>query len=343
MLDTEKFCRNCSYPISDSAKYCSMCSQKNTDGRVPVSVFIKDFFANLFNIDSKLFLTFFAVFIPGKLTVEYFSGKHKSYASPVRLFLYAGITLFAFVIIKTSDIEFGGSKVDMIKDAEEIKFRTILKDNIKSYQNNFLDTTEYHQTDSLYKWISLDIGRRSSDSVGLIKIFDNDQNVRVSRRDLAELPVDSILTKYNFQPGIESIITTQVIKAMQDGRGLFHYFIGKLPIMIFLMMPFLALILKLLYVRRKHYFVEHLVFSFHYHTFAFIITLILVLLGKHLLGWPLALMIVSIFVYQFMAMLRFYQQGFFKTLIKFFLVNFGYMFLVVFFFMIAVFFSFFLF
>ena len=101
------------------------------------------------------------------------------------------------------------------------------------------------------------------------------------------------------------------------------------------MMPFLALILKLLYVRRDFYYVEHLIFSFHYHAFAFLITSGLILFGKYLSGW-IAVPIVGIFVYQFIAMRKVYEQGFFKTFIKFWVLFFLYQILVIFFFVIAV-------
>ena len=345
METPEKFCRNCNHPIGSDAKYCSQCSQKNTDGRIPVWEFLQDFFANMFNIDSKLFLTFFALFIPGKLTVEYFKGKHKSYASPVRLFLYAGITLFAIVIAKTQDVDFGVNQDYYSKKAEQVRLKKIIKDNIKRYQSEFQqDTTEYYQSDSLMRWMTKEVGSTSgNDSINLIQFFDKTKVEKIATLDFVNLSTDSILTKYNIENSFECMVVSQQIKTLKDGKGLFHFFISKLPIMIFFMMPFLALNLKVLYARRNFYFVEHLVFSFHYHTFAFIVTLILVLLGSYFHGLLLAAFIVSIFVYQFIAMKRFYKQSFFKTLFKFLLLNFVYMFLVIFFFVIAVGISFLLF
>ena len=80
-------CRNCQTEMPEQSLYCPKCSQKNTDGRVPILSFVKDILENVFSLDSKLFKTSLGLFIPGKLTNEFFTGKHKSFATPSRLFL----------------------------------------------------------------------------------------------------------------------------------------------------------------------------------------------------------------------------------------------------------------
>ncbi len=329
-------CLNCGCILPENAKYCPDCSQKNTDGRVPVWTFVTDFIANLFNIDSKLIRTFLALFIPGKLTKEYFQGKHKSYANPVRLFLYAGVTLFAVVIWKTSDISFGVDKTFYQKQADEVHIRQVLEDKVDIYRETFQDTADYYQTDSLKKWVLQELDTGAGDSITLQNIFGEDKQVNVSTMDFVDLSTDSLLAKYGITSSYDTFVLSRQIKSMKDGRGLFHFFIGKLPIMIFFMMPFLALILLILYARHNYFFVEHLVFSFHTHTFAFIITLVLVSTGQYLPGLAIAALIIGIFVYQFLAQKRYYEQGFWKTLLKFLLLNFVYMFLVTLFFTLAV-------
>lgn len=334
--DETKNCLNCEYPLAPDAKYCPQCSQKNTDGRVPVWAFIKEFFANLLNIDSKFFQTFQALFIPGRLTVAYFAGRHKSFANPVRLFLFMGITLFAAVVWKTSDIDFGVDKSRYQKRADIVQLRKVLKEQVDRYQSTYQDTSEYYKTDSLKSWILSEIDNGAGDSLYLQNIIGDSKRIKVSAIDFVELPVDTLIKKYNVAPGYDSYILKQQIKTMKNGRGLFHFFIGKLPIMIFFMMPFLALILLVLYARHNYYFVEHLVFSFHTHTFAFLVTLILVLTGKWLNGWLIAALIISNFVYQFLAQKKYYAQGFWKTFLKFWLLNFIYVFVVSVFFFLSV-------
>jgi ABC-type multidrug transport system permease subunit len=88
--------------------------------------------------------------------------------------------------------------------------------------------------------------------------------------------------------------------------------------------------MKLLYIRRKRYYVEHLIFGFHFHAFAFIILGIIALAYFEIPEWLLGILIFTIFAYLFLAMKRFYQQGIFKTFVKFCAVILGYLFAAIF-------------
>ncbi len=123
----------------------------------------------------------------------------------------------------------------------------------------------------------------------------------------------------------------------------------SLPQMLFISLPLLALLLKLLYFRRKEfYYVNHAIFSIHLYIFIFIAMLFL--FGMSRLndqlnwGWITFLktaIILSLFFYEYKAMRNFYQQGRGKTILKYLLLN-G-MFLIVIFvlFTVFLFFSFF--
>ena len=90
-------CGNCAHPISEAAKFCSNCGQKNTDGRISISSFFSVFFSTVFNLESKFFQSISHIFIPGKLTLEYFKGKHKRYFHPVRFFIVSALLLLASI------------------------------------------------------------------------------------------------------------------------------------------------------------------------------------------------------------------------------------------------------
>ncbi len=96
--------------------------------------------------------------------------------------------------------------------------------------------------------------------------------------------------------------------------------------MVLVLMPVLALVLKLLYLRRDKYYVEHLVFLFHYHAAVFVCLTLYVLLLKHLpsllvIGVPLACTL-----YLLLAMKYYYQQSWLKTLGKYMAFLFTYLF-----------------
>ena len=99
------------------------------------------------------------------------------------------------------------------------------------------------------------------------------------------------------------------------------------PVALFFLVPAYALLLKLLYVRKKLYYVEHLVFAMHLHAFSFLALTALLLAPET--TWLGTTLLVVMTVYYYAALLRYYAQGWFKTLVKMGLLTVGYTFLIV--------------
>ena len=77
--------------------------------------------------------------------------------------------------------------------------------------------------------------------------------------------------------------------------------------------PMFALLLKLLYVRRRRYYVEHFVFGLLTHAFSFLLLTVTLLMPD---VFDAALLLWTV-VYFYVAMKRFYGQGWLKTLAKY--------------------------
>jgi len=103
--------------------------------------------------------------------------------------------------------------------------------------------------------------------------------------------------------------------------------IEELPKVMFLLLPVYALLLKLIYIRRKRYYIEHFVFALHVHAISFtLFSLVLIYRAD------LFVLVVSfaIALYVWLAMKRVYAQGYFMTTLKWLLLGFTYMILVTF-------------
>jgi len=106
-------------------------------------------------------------------------------------------------------------------------------------------------------------------------------------------------------------------------------FLHSFPKILFWSLPFFALILNMLYFRRKQYFyVDHGIFTIHVYCANFILILIMVLLSKLAnwlqWGWLEAIVGILIFliclymlIYLYKAMRGFYQQRRAKTFLKY--------------------------
>jgi hypothetical protein len=131
------------------------------------------------------------------------------------------------------------------------------------------------------------------------------------------------------------------------GKAFKSALVHSIPQMLFISLPLLALILKLLYVRRKQfYYVSHGIFGLHFYIFVFIAMLFMFALSalngylnSGLITLLIVLLAIWLFIYEFLAMKNFYKQGWLKTFAKFLLLNFLFMIVVGLLFVVFVFFS----
>jgi hypothetical protein len=101
-------------------------------------------------------------------------------------------------------------------------------------------------------------------------------------------------------------------------------------------MPVLAVVMKLLYIRRKHFYIEHLVFLLHYHSAVFVFLIIYFVLLQWLPGWLAATLPAACILFLAAAMKVYYRQGWIKTIMKWLALLLSYTFLLVFFILMTV-------
>ena len=112
-----------------------------------------------------------------------------------------------------------------------------------------------------------------------------------------------------------------VIDLFHDPETFLQQAIGNLPIAMFFLLPVFAMILAVCYLRRKRFFVEHLVFGMHIHTFVFLMAAAALLVPGEATGnWVKLFFVVVSPLYVLIAMRRFYGEGWGRTLVKGFVV-----------------------
>jgi hypothetical protein len=115
---------------------------------------------------------------------------------------------------------------------------------------------------------------------------------------------------------------TACLKVFADGgRGLGREFMANLPQVLILFLPLIALVMRILYWRPKRYYVEHLLFFVHNHSFAFLLFALLMLISAVLpegVGGVLTFAATLYCMwYFFRAMRVVYGQGRLPTLAKY--------------------------
>lgn len=111
-------------------------------------------------------------------------------------------------------------------------------------------------------------------------------------------------------------------------RSLADRILSRVSVALFFLLPIFTLIVSLLYIRNKYNYTEHLVFVFHIQTVFFIFLMLFVVLGRavHSDAVPWIFLIIFM-IYLYKAMKYFYGQGWFKTIVKYIILNFSFLFL----------------
>jgi hypothetical protein len=109
---------------------------------------------------------------------------------------------------------------------------------------------------------------------------------------------------------------------------------SNLSTMMLFCIPVFAFVLKILYVRQKRFYIEHLVYALNIHAFFYFATILVVLisigLDRTIPGAPQVLLTLLlsalVFVQIFISIRRVYRQSWFMSLFKFALGGFVYLF-----------------
>ena len=322
-------CRNCECPLSENAHFCTNCGQRNTDGRVTFKELFAHFLDNLLNFDNRVFQTIGDLARPGKLTRQFFEGKHIRYYHPVRLFIISGaifIALLSLVLadsnIKNTDKIWENRReafyvknnyYDIDSLSREIKLEmpsTVLTPAFDTLKERFIRKNKITDLDSVLITNAIDFGTGTK---------KEDRGKMVALDDLMNLNEDSIAVKYNITDFRERMVFIQNMRIQKSVKNFFFYMVGNMLWMIFIMMPMFALALKLLYLRKPFLYIEHLIFSFHTHTFVFLLYSLVLLIYKwtdiNLFNWVL----LGIGIYLLLAIKRFYKENWWRTVLKFIL------------------------
>jgi len=331
-------CLNCDSNFEDDFQYCPNCGQKNTDGKITFTELWAEFQDAIFNIESRTWRTLKAIFVPGKLTLEYFAGKHRRYVHPVRLLIITSV--LTIVALSFQDVQSYTNHKFVIKDKikenyERQRVYRIMAKIIDSTHNIYPDAHAKAVTDTamsvfedsinnlLYRY-----GDTYGDSVDLnyyIPIGSSGIGENISKRDFLTMTEDELVKKYKKDAGLfQKLVFRQKAKYVNDETQLASAVVGRFTLGILSMMPFVALVLYFLYRRRQFYYIENLIFSFHFHAFSFIILTSYVLIWDVFPEWMFYIPIFIIEVYLFISMKRVYRQGIPKTVLKFVLLNISY-------------------
>ena len=321
-------CKNCDAPLKEEFKHCPECGQK-VDDDLNLRVLFNNTISNYFSIDARFFKSFIPLmFRPGFLARKFVEGRRLQYLHPAQYYLF--VSVLFFFILSFNVREYNATVDKVIKKGYEIEKgqdslninpidSTVVADVVSPVLSNpniatGLSDEERKVIDSvLTKELSqpkknvVDFGYNTKKLDSLIEAGASEDEM-IRSIGISENP--------NM---IQRAFARQVIKFhKQEGGGIVQAFFDTIPIALFFLLPVFAFILKIFYWR-KGPFSYHLVFSFYYFSFLFIILGILIGVNHFLWdipGWLSGLAIFYTYIYLWLSMRYFYKQGFFLTFFK---------------------------
>ena len=324
----EKSCLNCNASIN--GRYCSICGQENLEPQESVWHLIIHFFNDITHFDGKFFSSLkYVITKPGFLSSEYMAGRRMCYLNPVRFYVFTSFIFFLILFsffVKEDSINLGDrNDVKEKKIAISKNFTPILKSDttISYYENDSINKGNSNINFNLYKdsveyneftFFNSAVYKNMAEYDSLLKLGKINENwiMKILIRKGIE-----IKEKY----GDDKNKTLGALK-----ENVFH----AIPQILFISVPFFALLLKLLYVRRrKFYYVAHAVFTIHFYIFIYINILLINFVGylaefknMHWLYDVNFLLGFVMFFYLYKAMRNFYEQGRWKTIFKIIILSF---------------------
>ena len=141
------------------------------------------------------------------------------------------------------------------------------------------------------------------------------------------------LEKLGFKTNYWNAFLFSKSKEWGDAFGDEHYWeefidrvLSRISIALFFLLPIFTLIVSLLYIRRKFNYTENLVFVFHVQTVFFLLLLVFMIVDRITdSNIAIVIFLLTFMIYLYLAMRKFYGQGWFKTFIKYILLNTAFM------------------
>ncbi len=253
-----RLCQNCGTPLR--GPYCSTCGQHDIDYHRSFHHLIHDLLENLFHFEGRFFATIaWLLAKPGHLTKEFSAGRRQSQVNPVRLYLFVSVLFFVGVALLNHGhlFDFDRRQIDELQlnvgsQAPEVRsLLTGISDEQRAALNRHLES----------------LGDKAGEAV-----LADPQKLQQALADVAAAAPAP--TAQDDAPPAPSTRSDRLTEKLTSGElkasEVLDAVENRVPTLLFLGVPLFALWLKLFYVRSGSYFIEHLVFSLHLHTWAFL-------------------------------------------------------------------------
>src|SRR5437762_7115127 len=335
-------CENCGAELQ--GHWCAQCGQPAIEYRRSFRHVVADLLNEFLNWDSKFFTTIALLILkPWRLTNEFLAGKRVRYVNPLRLYLLASILFFFAVNYGAKGIRIDPTKFPEEKRAEvaaaiadkrgEIEAE-LRKDNLTPEQRQKVQKAlDYLTKQSATATPTPEEASSPSAPPSISPTAESGQQKYGPVGERPFVVFDNAKSTTPFERWIEGRAKE---KMGEHGTkmGLFiSTLFSNLPYMMLCCIPLFALVLKLLYIRGRIFYIDHLIYALHIHSFFYagIMLIVLATIGVTrfgpgaIAGWLIALLWIAFVTQIFLSIRYVYRQGWFFSIFKFIFGGFVYL------------------
>ena len=303
---TPSACPNCGAP--KRGRFCAVCGQNDRDYLRSLFPVVYQILAETFEADSRVWRTLGALFCrPGFLSLEFSRNRRAHYLSPFRLYLFTSLLFFLLLSLTIGDGKQGdGPGLIRVQVGDSAEDRD---DAIAGFGFDELEANS-----EAIETLKRSLGGERASKIDEVLARPESSVFRM-------LLVTNAQWLAGGDDGLDEPLGLFVVGQLVDvlhapGTVVRDRFVGYLPVAMFFVLPLYALMLKVIFVRRHRFYAEHLVFSMHIHTMAFVVFGVGLVTPE---SWPAVdgILLLALTAYYFMALKRFYATGVFVAFVSF--------------------------
>ncbi len=310
-------CENCGAPLH--GHWCSQCGQPAVHYRRSFRHVIVDILDSFFNWDSKFFATMAWLIVrPWHLTNEFLRGRRVRQLHPLRLYLLASVLFFFAVNYWAKSLHLNARQLSAAE-------RSAIEAELKNENLPPEARAKIEEALRLRNTTSAPTAQPAEKQSP-----ESKENLDQREGPLVQFGPETPSTP--FERWIEARAKQKLGEHGTNAELFLKALFSNLPYMMLCCIPLFAFVLKILYSRRHIFYIDHLIYALHIHSFAYFGAMLIGLatIGLNrvhgaLAGWGVAVLWFA-FAAQILFSIRYvYQQSWLITLLKFFLGSVAYL------------------
>jgi hypothetical protein len=265
-----------------------------------------DILDSFLNWDSKFIISLWLLMSrPWSLTIDFLSGKRVRHMHPLRLYLLISIVFFFGVHELAKQANFNSRPRKALTPDEKAQLEARLAKLPPEVQSEVKKEIE----DVAKPKASPETNEKDKDEPFM--------DVGTDKGDPNAPP---------FEKWLNRRLKEKIGEHGVNFKVFFLAVTGNLPVTMLCCIPLFAFVLKLLYLFRRVFYIDHLIYALHIHAFAYLAILLIGFISAGLMhvapavsGWIMAALIVTAVMQLLISIRRVYRQGWFVSVFKFLL------------------------